>query len=80
MNGNINLGGEDLDNKLAQYCINEFKNQTSIYINIRDNPKAFQRLKSSCERAKIELSYAKKTMINIDCLVDRIDFNIIIKR
>ena len=80
MNGNSHLGGEDLDNKLVQYCINEFTNQSSININIRDNPKAFQRLKSACERAKKDLSYAKQTTINIDCLVGRTNFNIVIKR
>ena len=80
MNGNSHLGGEDLDNKLVQYCINEFTNQSSININIRDNPKAFQRLKSACERAKKDLSYAKQTTINIDRLVGRTNFNIVINR
>ena len=52
VNGNTHLGGEDFTNRLVEYCINEFKNKTSINIDIRENPKAFQRIKTECEKQK----------------------------
>ena len=79
-NGISNLGGEDLDNKLVEYCIKEFRNKTSINIDIRENPKAFQRLKIACEKAKIDLSSSNQTTIDIDCLIGEEDFNIVITR
>ena len=80
LNGNIHLGGEDFDNILVDYCINEFKIKTSIDINIRENPKAFQRLKTACERAKISLSSKTQATIDIDCLIGEEDLSITITR
>ena len=80
MAGTIHLGGEDLDNKLIQYCIDEFRRNTSKDINIRENPKAFQRIKTACEKAKIELSSATQTTVDIDCLIGEDDLNITITR
>ena len=80
ISGKIHLGGEDLDNKLIQYCIDEFRRNTSININVRENPKAFQRLKSACEKAKKALSSTTQTTVDIDCLIGEEDLNIIITR
>ena len=80
ISGKIHLGGEDLDNKLIQYCIDEFRRNTSININVRENPKAFQRLKSACEKAKKVLSSTTQTTVDIDCLIGEEDLNIIITR
>ena len=78
--GIIHLGGEDLDNKLIQYCIDEFRRNTSKDINIRENPKAFQRIKAACEKAKIALSSSTQTTIDIDCLIGEEDLNVTITR
>ena len=80
LNGNIHLGGEDIDNILVEYCINEFKRKTSIDINIRENPKAFQRIKTACEKAKKALSSIIKTTIDIDCIIGEEDLSVTITR
>ena len=50
INDDLHLGGEDFDNRLVEYCLNEFKRQTSI--DIRNNTKALIRVKTACEKAK----------------------------
>lgn len=80
LNGNAHLGGEDLDNRLVDYCINEFRKKTSININNIENPKAYQRIKTACEKAKIALSSSDQVYIDIDHLIGDEDFNIIITR
>ena len=80
VNGNNHLGGEDFTNRLVEYCINEFKTKTSINIDIRENPKAFQRIKTECEKAKIALSTASKVSIDIDCIIEDKDLTIEIER
>lgn len=77
LNG-IDLGGEDFDNRLVEYCISEFKNETGI--DIKKNTKALLRLKRYCEKAKIALSNSSKTYIEIDTLIDNKDLNILITR
>ena len=49
-NGNTHLGGEDFDNKIMEYCIEEFKSETGV--DISRNQKAIRRLKKHCEDAK----------------------------
>ena len=73
-----NLGGEDFDNKLVEYCAKEFKNKTSK--DIFQNPKALMRLKTQCENAKKILSSTSKTNIQLDNLIDGQDLNIEITR
>ena len=76
--GDMHLGGEDFDNKLLDYCINEFKNESGI--DISKNQKAIRRLKALCEKAKINLSSTEETTIDIDSLAEGVDFNITITR
>ena len=76
--GDMHLGGEDFDNKLLDYCINEFKNESGI--DISKNQKAIRRLKALCEKAKINLSSMEETTIDIDSLAEGVDFNITITR
>ena len=80
MNGNIHLGGEDLDNKLVEYCINDFNKKTSKDIDIKKNPKAFQRIKLACEKVKRDLSSSTQSILDIDCLIGNEDLNISIGR
>ena len=66
--GDSHLGGEDIDNLLVNYCINEFKNEKDIDVSY--NKKAIRRLKVCSEEAKIFLSCCKETYIEIDSLRD----------
>ena len=80
MNGISHLGGEDFDNRLVDYCINKFKSETSKDINIIENPKAFQRIKLACEKAKIILSTSTKANVDIDNIIGEEDLNVVITR
>ena len=62
-NGDTFLGGEDFDLRIMNYLIDEFKKSSGI--NLRNDPLALQRLKESAEKAKIELSSAQQTDINL---------------
>ncbi len=61
--GDTYLGGEDIDNKLIQLFIKEINE--SIGVNLSSDRMSLQRLKEASEKAKIELSGANETMINL---------------
>jgi molecular chaperone DnaK len=63
INGNTHLGGDDFDEELINYVAEEFRKQEGI--DLRKDPMALQRLKEACEKAKIELSTAMETTINL---------------
>ena len=62
-NGDTFLGGEDFDAKIVDYLADEFKKQEGI--DLRGDRLALQRLKEAAERAKIELSSAQTTEVNL---------------
>ncbi len=62
-NGDTFLGGEDFDMKLVNYLADEFKKEQGI--DLRNDKLALQRLKEAAEKAKIELSSATQTEINL---------------
>ncbi|VAX76488.1 Chaperone protein DnaK [Serratia symbiotica] len=62
-NGDTHLGGEDFDSRLIKYLVDEFKKEQGI--DLRNDPLAMQRLKESAEKAKIELSSAQQTDVNL---------------
>ncbi|MCQ9154104.1 molecular chaperone DnaK [Acidomonas methanolica] len=62
-NGDTFLGGEDFDNRVIGYLADEFKREQGI--DLRGDKLALQRLKEAAEKAKIELSSAKETEINL---------------
>jgi len=62
-NGDTFLGGEDFDLVLINYLVDEFKKTSGI--NLRNDPLALQRLKETAEKAKIELSSAQQTEVNL---------------
>jgi molecular chaperone DnaK len=62
-NGDTFLGGEDFDNAIVDYLIGEFKKDSGI--NLKSDKLALQRLKEAAEKAKIELSAAEQTDINL---------------
>ncbi len=61
-NGDTFLGGEDFDQRIIDYIIEEFKKINGL--DLKKDPIALQRIKASAERAKIELSSAQQTEIN----------------
>ena len=62
-NGDTFLGGEDFDQRLIDYIIDEFKKDQGI--DLKKDVMALQRLKEAAEKAKIELSSAQQTEINL---------------
>jgi len=62
-NGDTFLGGEDFDNTIVNYLVNEFKKENGI--DLRTDKLALQRLKEAAEKAKIELSSATQTEVNL---------------
>jgi len=62
-NGDTFLGGEDFDNTIVDYLIGEFKKDNGI--DLRTDKLALQRLKEAAEKAKIELSSAEHTDVNL---------------
>ena len=77
-NGNTHLGGEDFDNQLVKYCIEEFKQEKGI--DISNNDKAKRRLKVYCEDLKKALSVNLESNIDIDGLAEGEDFEMSINR
>jgi molecular chaperone DnaK len=63
INGNTHLGGDDFDEELINYLAEEFRKQEGI--DLRKDPMALQRLKEAAEKAKIELSNAMETTVNL---------------
>jgi molecular chaperone DnaK len=62
-NGDTFLGGEDFDVRLINYLVDEFKKTSGM--DLRNDPLALQRLKEAAEKAKIELSTAQQTDVNL---------------
>ena len=62
-NGDTHLGGDDFDQRLIDHIADEFKNNEGV--DLRKDPMALQRLKEAAEKAKIELSSATQTTINL---------------
>ena len=62
-NGDTFLGGEDFDLRLIEYLAEEFKKDSGI--DVHNDPLALQRLKEAAEKAKIELSSAQQTEVNL---------------
>jgi molecular chaperone DnaK len=62
-NGDTFLGGEDFDNTIVEYLMSEFKKDSGI--DLKSDKLALQRLKEAAEKAKIELSAAEQTDINL---------------
>ncbi|WP_445397335.1 molecular chaperone DnaK [Zobellella sp. An-6] len=62
-NGDTHLGGEDFDNRLITYLVEEFKREQGF--DLRNDMLALQRLKEAAEKAKCELSSAQQTEVNL---------------
>ena len=62
-NGNTHLGGDDFDERIINYLVDEFKKSNGI--DLKQDKMAMQRLKEAAEKAKIELSGMQQTQINL---------------
>ncbi|KAH7699612.1 heat shock protein 70, partial [Aphelenchoides avenae] len=76
--GNLHLGGEDFDDRLLNHFAGEFHAKTGK--DIRNNPNALARLRAACERAKRTLSSRSETKMEIESLVDNINFSATVTR
>ena len=76
--GDTHLGGEDFDNRMVNHFVQEFKRKN--HKDIGKNPRALRRLRTACERAKRTLSTSTEAIIEIDAIIDGIDFNSKISR
>lgn len=77
--GDTHLGGEDIDQRLIQYCISEFEKKNKG-IKLEGNKRAKSRLHKACEAAKRALSGATSTSISVDALQDGIDLDLTLTR
>jgi molecular chaperone DnaK len=64
-NGDTHLGGDNLDQRIVDWLISEFKSDTGLDLHAKGNEMALQRLKDAAEKAKIELSTAQESEINL---------------
>ena len=64
-NGDTHLGGDNLDQRLVEFLIDEFRKQEGLDLKGKGNEMALQRLRDAAERAKIELSTTMETEINL---------------
>jgi len=76
--GDTHLGGEDFDNRMVDYFLQEFKRRHRK--DMSENQRALRRLRTACERAKRTLSSSTQAHIEIDSLFEGIDFNSTITR
>jgi len=70
--GDTHLGGEDFDNRVVSWCLQEFKRKHKK--DPSGNNRALRRLRTACERAKRTLSASAETTIEVDALFDGVDF------
>ena len=64
-NGDTHLGGDNIDQRIVEWLIDEFKKDEGLDLRAKGNEMALQRLRDAAERAKIELSTTMETEINL---------------
>jgi heat shock protein 1/8 len=76
--GNTHLGGEDFDNRLVSWAVEEFRKKHKM--DLTGNARAMRRLRTACERAKRTLSTSTATIIEVEALHEGIDFLLNVSR
>jgi len=76
--GDTHLGGEDFDNRLVSYCVEQFKKSSGL--DCTKNPRSMRRLRTQCEAAKRSLSATLRATIEVDSLFDGEDLTTTITR
>merc|ERR1711862_472837 len=77
--GDTHLGGEDFDNRIVDFCLQDFKRKNRGK-DLAGNQRALRRLRTQCERAKRTLSSSTQATIEIDSLFDGIDYSCSLSR
>ena len=77
-NGDTHLGGEDFDNRVLEFCIQDFKNKTGI--DISKNARSTRRLRTQVERAKRTLSSSFSAQIECEALAEGEDYSYTLSR
>ena len=77
--GDTHLGGEDFDNRIVDFCMQDFKRKNRG-CDLSSNQRALRRLRTQCERAKRTLSSSTQATIEIDSLFDGIDYTCTLSR
>merc|ERR1711927_78939 len=77
--GDTHLGGEDFDNRVVDFCMQDFKRKNRGK-DMAGNQRAIRRLRTQCERAKRTLSSSTQATIEIDSLFDGIDYSCSLSR
>jgi len=77
--GDTHLGGEDFDNRLVAYCMEDFKKKNRG-MDMSTNERAKRRLRTACERAKRTLSQSTQAFIEIDALYEGVDYQTTLTR
>merc|ERR1719345_734715 len=77
--GDTHLGGEDFDNRVVDFCLQDFKRKNRGK-DLAGNNRALRRLRTQCERAKRTLSSSTQATIEIDSLFDGIDYSCTLSR
>ncbi|KAJ3437513.1 mediator of RNA polymerase ii transcription subunit 37c-related [Anaeramoeba flamelloides] len=79
--GDDHLGGEDFNNKLVEFCLDDFKRKNrQVKGDLTKNVRTMRRLRTACERAKRTLSNAKFATIIVDSLYDEHDYQTTVSR
>jgi len=80
--GHTHLGGEDFNNILIDYCLEQFRKKNNKFsdISLETNRKVIKKLRDACERAKRILSTAKNTIIDIESLYKNTSFKLTLTR
>jgi len=79
--GDTHLGGEDFDNKLVKYCVDDFcKKQGADKRSLQGNARSMRRLRTQCEQVKRTLSSAMRATIEVDSLFEGEDYHATITR
>ena len=76
--GDTHLGGEDIDNRIVNYVLEEFKRKHKV--DLSDNKKAVRRIRTASERAKRSLSGQTQSTIDVDAIHDGIDLTVNLTR
>jgi L1 cell adhesion molecule like protein len=83
-NGDCHLGGEDFDDEILNYCLERFKEEAEIDIKALKKSKvksrALRRIRNECTKAKIVLSAALQTELNVDAVSEGTDLNVMLSR
>eukprot|EP00391_Amoebophrya_sp_Ameob2_P010383 CAMPEP_0178988634 /NCGR_PEP_ID=MMETSP0795-20121207/3912_1 /TAXON_ID=88552 /ORGANISM="Amoebophrya sp., Strain Ameob2" /LENGTH=652 /DNA_ID=CAMNT_0020679915 /DNA_START=288 /DNA_END=2246 /DNA_ORIENTATION=- len=77
--GDTHLGGEDFDNRIVDFCVQDFKRKNRGK-DLTGNQRALRRLRTQCERAKRTLSSSTQATIEIDSLFEGVDFSCTLSR